>query len=151
MKEIWQQELNEFTPRCWDADTQSTLGGWMALAGIDVQNAFSSHDVEHPMVGQRFSTPEGDGIITKCLTHPRGYLMFDVEFDKPTPWVHVVLKSAYGPGFYDVLSCVKVERYARFPGKELHFLCVLKAIQDGKDVPKVNREQWKDMKKRERV
>lgn len=67
--------------RAWESDTQEKLGGWMDLAGIDVQAAFMPRRVrDHPAMNQTFDLPYGRGTVTNVITHPRGRLLFDVDF-----------------------------------------------------------------------
>lgn len=76
----------------WPPDTIEKLGGYIQLAGLDLDALFLPRAVKgHPWVGQtvRFPYPEvGEGRITDCLINPRGYLTFDVFFADPVPPIH---------------------------------------------------------------
>jgi hypothetical protein len=107
----------------WAPDTQAKLGGLMQMAGIDPVQAFMPRAVkDHPWIGLEieFPFPEvGRGKIIDCIIHPRGKLMFDVEFPVPVPSIHglaptfrVVLKD--NPAYYQSIH--------RFFGHELKAL-----------------------------
>jgi hypothetical protein len=87
----------------WEPDTQAKLGGLMQMAGIDPVEAFMPRAVkDHPWIGLEieFSFPEVcRGKITRCIIHPRGKLMFDVEFPEPVPPIH-----GLAPNFHVVLK-----------------------------------------------
>ena len=81
--------LNE----AWKPDTQEKIGGWLELAGIDVQNVFKTRSIEdHPYIGKniyfKFLDDYGYpciGKVIKCLIHPGGRLLFDLDFSDPIP------------------------------------------------------------------
>ena len=107
----------------WKPDTQARLGGIMELAGIDPTEAFMPTGIkDHPWLGLEveFPFPElGQGQIIRCIIHPKGRLMFDVEFPEPVPPIqgvgqnfHVVLKD--NPAYHQHIH--------RFSGCELKAL-----------------------------
>ena len=87
----------------WESDTQAKLGGLMQMAGIDPVEAFMPRAIkDHPWIGLEiaFQFPEvGRGKIIRCIIHPRGRLMFDVEFAEPVPPIH-----GLAPNFHVVLK-----------------------------------------------
>jgi hypothetical protein len=107
----------------WEPDTQTKLGGLMQMAGIDPVEAFMPRAIkDHPWIGLKidFPFPEvGRGRITNCIIHPRGKLMFDVEFPEPVPSIH-----GLAPNFYVALkdNPAQYEQLHRFFGHELKAL-----------------------------
>jgi len=81
--------LPNATIRIWPEDALKSFEGLMNIFGIYPDNLFGVRSFEnHPWVGLdiTFPFPElGIGRIYKCLTHPRGFLMFDVVFPEPVP------------------------------------------------------------------
>jgi hypothetical protein len=99
----------------WEPDDHTKLGGWVALAGRDPSEVFGVRGVNHPWVGLEISFPFegfGNGKIVKCLTHPKGQFMFDVEWDKPVPPVHYNLRDGYHAPFdRDETYYSSIQRY----------------------------------------
>lgn len=112
--------LPEAILSAWDADTPAKLGGLMQMAGNDPAQEFRSRAIKaHPWIGLEieFPFPEvGRGRITACLIHPRGKLMFDVEFPEPVPSI-----QGLAPNFYVALKS-HPEQVHRFFGSELKAL-----------------------------
>jgi len=81
------KQLALLITRAWDDDAMRVLGGWLELAGIDPVRTFGCKAVKHPLIGQAFRV--GDVVITvkRCITHPRGRIMFDVQFSRLCPAV----------------------------------------------------------------
>lgn len=80
--------LPEAMMNVWKPDMVKNIGGIMQMAGVDTDILFVRSIVDHPWLGLEieFPFPEvGKGKIIKCLTHPSGYLMFDVFFEEPVP------------------------------------------------------------------
>ena len=93
----WSVSEEDFPVRAWYADTQRQLGGYMRLVGIDPVDVFSSKAVKHPLVGRRVKLPMGYATVIRCLTHPRGRIMFDVLFERPVPHFWVRLSRSTPP------------------------------------------------------
>ena len=116
--------LPEAITRAWSSNAQEELGGWIQLAGGDVVEVFASRSIsDHPWLGLEVEFPfveVGKGKITRCLTHPKGELMFDVVFEVPVPPIH-----GY-PGRYEVAlkDYPAYHRYEhRFMASMLQNLC----------------------------
>ncbi len=62
------------------------------MAGVDLGLQLMPRSIaDHPWVGLEvdFPFPEvGRGKVVRCLTHPQGRLMFDVQFPWPVPPIH---------------------------------------------------------------
>lgn len=112
--------LPEAILEAWAPDTQAKLGGLMEIAGLDPADAFLPRSVkDHPWIGLEidFPFPEvGKGRIVRCIIHPLGKLMFDVEFPEPVPPIHGV-----APNFHVVLKDKPAycQQTHRFFGEEL--------------------------------
>jgi hypothetical protein len=86
-------QLPEAITRIWQPDAYEKMGGWCELAGVDPLDVYGVREFDHPWVGMRVSFPEFEGWgytngeVVKCLSHPRGSLMFDVVWPEPVPTV----------------------------------------------------------------
>lgn len=137
---IWEMTLEEFAPRAWPSDAYAKLGGWMSLAGIDPEIAFMPKRVLPERIGMRVKLAGlGSGRIDNCLSHPTGYLMFDVVWDKPVRAFLVNLD--YSITWIDRKREWK-RSCSRFSGRELHHLAVKQAIADGKPVPQAVMDEY---------
>ena len=116
-------QLPDAILHAWEPDTQAKLGGVMQMAGLDPVEAFMPRAVkDHPWIGLEieFPFPEvGRGRIIRCITHPKGRLMFDVEFPDPVPSIH-----GLAPNFYVALKndLTYHHQLHRFFGHELKAL-----------------------------
>ena len=77
----------------WQPDALQNLGGWLELAGIDPLDVFKTGNIEdHPYIGKKiyfkFLDDAGypcEGTVINCMIHPRGRLMFDIQFSNAIP------------------------------------------------------------------
>ncbi len=81
--------LPETFLRTWEPDTIEKVGGWLGLAGADLDDLFLVKGFpDHPWLGWRVHFPGiGTGKIIRSLFHPKGYLTFDLLYDDPVPKV----------------------------------------------------------------
>lgn len=73
--------------RAFAADTYAQLAGWAELGGLldQLEEAVAPHAWNHPWLGLEVELPNGRGRITRCINHPYGEFLFDVEYPDPVP------------------------------------------------------------------
>lgn len=118
--------LNTLPLRLYDPDTQSKIGGWMGLAGIDTDNVFRGRTLQSPLVGQQITIDAGRGpwpcTVTHCCTHSLGRLMYDITFTVPRP--HFFVNPSFDRSPYDVIDFTELEseQHKRLYATELLWL-----------------------------
>ena len=83
----------EVLSKAWESNSLENLGGWMELANIDPSQVFRTRNIkDHEYIGKKVFLKELEeagynsvGIVINCLIHPKGRLLFDVDFRQPTP------------------------------------------------------------------
>jgi hypothetical protein len=120
-------------------DIMGKLGGWAAVAGVDLLDTLPKSVSDHPWIGQTVTFPYfvengwfTDGKIIRCIVHPQGKLMFDVEWPIRCPPIHgsgyrgecgyeVVLKTPplHRPTEKDEHGCLYHDKTSRHFADEL--------------------------------
>jgi len=78
--------------RAFPSDVRESIGGWFRLAGFDLEETLPKSVKDHPWIGCTVTFPcfaengwFSNGKIVRCIVHPLGRLMFDIEWPVRCP------------------------------------------------------------------
>jgi hypothetical protein len=94
MDEPAMKPLPDALSRAWKKHAMRDMGGWIELMGGDPYKVFDTSKpiTDHPWLNLTIHFPmlaesgwPSEAVITKCIIHPQGELMFDFQFPEPVP------------------------------------------------------------------